>query len=85
LVLLMAPIVLSTASQLQLSPHALMMGVAMAASASFTSPVSHPANVLVMGPGEYRFSDYLKIGAPLSFVVFIVVLLLLPWLWPLRG
>jgi len=85
LVLLMTPIVLSTASQLQLSPHALMMGVAMAASASFTSPVSHPANVLVMGPGGYRFSDYLKIGAPLSFVVFIVVLLLLPWLWPLRG
>jgi len=85
LVLLMAPIVLSTASQLQLSPHALMMGVAMAASASFTSPVSHPANVLVMGPGGYRFVDYLKIGGPLSLVVFIVVLLLLPWLWPLRG
>jgi di/tricarboxylate transporter len=85
LVLLMAPIVLSTAAQLQLSPHALMMGVAMAASASFTSPVSHPANVLVMGPGGYRFSDYLKIGIPLSLLVFIVVMLVLPWLWPLRG
>ncbi len=85
LVLLMAPIALSTASQLQLSPHALMMGVAMAASASFTSPVSHPANVLVMGPGGYRFTDYLKLGTALSLVVFIVVVVLLPWLWPLRG
>lgn len=85
LVLLMAPIVLSTAAQLQLSPHALMMGVAMAASSSFTSPVSHPANVLVMGPGGYRFADYLRTGIPLTVVVFIVVILLLPWFWPLRG
>jgi di/tricarboxylate transporter len=85
LVLLMAPIVLSTAAQLHLSPYALMMAVAMAASASFTSPVSHPANVLVMGPGGYRFADYLKAGVPLTIVVFIVVLLLLPLLWPLHG
>lgn len=84
LVLLMAPIVLNTAEQLQLSPHALMMAVAMAASASFTSPVSHPANVLVMGPGGYRFADYLKVGLPLTLVVFAVVLLVLPWMWPLR-
>jgi hypothetical protein len=83
LVLLMAPIVLSTATQLQLSPHPLMMAVAMAASASVTSPVSHPANVLVMGPGGYRFTDYLRVGAPMSMVVFVVALLLLPWLWPL--
>lgn len=85
LVLLMSPIVLNTAEQLQLSPHALMMAVAMAASASFTSPVSHPANILVMGPGGYRFADYLKLGVPLTLVVFVVVLLVLPWLWPLRG
>jgi di/tricarboxylate transporter len=85
LVLLMAPIVLNTAQQLHLSPHALMMAVAMAASASFTSPVSHPANVLVMGPGGYRFADYLKVGVPLSLVVFALVLALLPWLWPLAG
>jgi len=84
LVLLMAPIVLSTSAQLGLSPHALMMAVAMAASSSFTSPVSHPANVLVMGPGGYRFADYLKLGVPLSLVVFAVVIVLLPWLWPLN-
>ncbi len=60
-----------------------MMAMAMAASASFTSPISHPANVLVMGPGGYRFVDYLKLGVPLTLVVFVVVAFLLPVLWPL--
>ena len=55
----------------------------MAASASFTSPISHPANILVMGPGGYRFIDYLKVGVPLTIVVFIPVMLLLPVFWPL--
>ncbi len=48
------------------------------------SPVSHPANVLVMGPGGYRFTDYLKLGLPLILVVFGVAALLLPVFWPLR-
>ena len=61
LVVLMAPIVLNTSADMGLSPHGLMMAIAMAASASFMTPVSHPANILVMGPGGYRFSDYLKI------------------------
>ena len=61
-----------------------MMAIAMAASASFTSPISHPANILVMGPGGYRFVDYLKVGVPLTIVVFIVVMVLLPILWPLQ-
>ena len=56
----------------------------MAASASFTSPISHPANILVMGPGGYRFVDYLKVGVPLTFIVFLVVMVLLPILWPLQ-
>ena len=60
-----------------------MMAVAMAASASFTSPISHPANILVMGPGGYRFKDYIKVGAPLTLVVFVAVMLLLPVFWPL--
>lgn len=85
LVVLMTPIVLSTAVDANLSPHALMMAMAMAASASFTSPVSHPANILVMGPGGYRFVDYVKVGGPLTLVVFAVTLLLLPWLWPLQA
>ena len=83
LVVLMSPIVLSAMSDLGLAPETAMMAVAMAASASFTSPISHPANILVMGPGGYRFVDYLKVGVPLTLVVFITVMALLPVFWPL--
>lgn len=83
LVVLMGPIVVKTSAEMGVSPHALMMGVAMAASASFTSPISHPANVLVMGPGGYRFVDYVKLGLPLTIVVMISVLLVLTLFWPL--
>jgi di/tricarboxylate transporter len=64
-------------------PHALMMGIAMAASASFTSPISHPANVLVMGPGGYRFIDYIKVGVPLTLVLFAIFMVVIPIFWPL--
>ncbi len=83
LVVLMSPIVLSAMADMGVRPETAMMAVAMAASASFTSPISHPANILVMGPGGYRFLDYLKVGVPLTIVVFITVMLLLPVLWPL--
>ena len=83
LVVLMSPIVLSAMADMGLRPETAMMAVAMAASASFTSPISHPANILVMGPGGYRFIDYLKVGVPLTIVVFITVMVLLPIIWPL--
>jgi di/tricarboxylate transporter len=83
LVVLMSPIVLSAMAEMGLAPETAMMAVAMAASASFTSPISHPANILVMGPGGYRFVDYIKVGVPLTIVVFITVMFLLPILWPL--
>ncbi|MGI9202791.1 MAG: SLC13 family permease [Woeseiaceae bacterium] len=85
LVVLMSPIVLSAMSEMGLAPETAMMAVAMAASASFTSPISHPANILVMGPGGYRFVDYIKVGVPLTIVVFITVMFLLPVLWPLTA
>ncbi len=81
--ILMAPIAISTAADLGMSPYALMMTVAMSASASFMSPVAHPANVLIMGPGGYRFVDYIRVGLPLTIVCLIVVLLVLPVFWPL--
>lgn len=84
LVVLMAPIVLNTSADLGLSPYALMMAIAMAASASFTTPIAHPANILVMGPGGYRFWDYLKVGGSLTLVVLVVIALVLPLLWPLQ-
>ncbi len=80
---LMAPIAINTAGDLGLSPFALMMIVAIAASASFMSPVGHPANVLVMGPGGYRFADYMKVGIPLTILLLLVTLLVLPIFWPL--
>jgi len=83
LVVLMSPIVLSAMADMGLQPETAMMAIAMAASASFTSPISHPANILVMGPGGYRFVDYLRVGVPLTIVVFITVMILLPILWPL--
>jgi di/tricarboxylate transporter len=83
LVVLMAPIVLSTSTNMGLAPHALMMAVAMAASASFMTPISHPANILVMGPGGYRFMDYFKVGGLLTLVVLLVIVFLLPVFWPL--
>ena len=62
LVVLMAPVALSAADTLGISPHLLMMTVAISASSSFASPLSHPAHLLVMGPGGYRFIDYVKVG-----------------------
>jgi di/tricarboxylate transporter len=83
LVVLMAPIVLSTSANMGLAPNALLMAVAMAASASFMTPISHPANILVMGPGGYRFMDYFKVGGLLTVVVLIVIMFILPVFWPL--
>jgi di/tricarboxylate transporter len=81
-VVVMAPIALTAATEFGLSPHALLMGVALSA-ASIASPVSHPANVLVMGPGGYRYSDYLRLGVPLAVIVIIIVVAVVPVFFPL--
>ncbi|MCZ6506444.1 MAG: SLC13 family permease, partial [Acidobacteria bacterium] len=83
--LLLAPIAIDTAVQVGISPLSLVMAVAVGASTSFISPVTHPANVLVMGPGGYRFVDYVKVGVPLALVTLLVVLLVLPLVWPLSA
>ena len=80
---LMAPIAFNIAGDMSISPYTAAMVVAFSTSASFLLPVGHPANVLIMGPGGYRFSDYAKVGAPLTLVVLIVVLLTAPIFWPL--
>ncbi|MDH3745202.1 MAG: SLC13 family permease, partial [Acidobacteriota bacterium] len=81
--ILIAPLAINTATDLGMSPYALMMAVALSASASFMSPVAHPANVLIMGPGGYRFIDYIKVGFPLTLVCLLITLLVLPLVWPL--
>ncbi|MBP9944584.1 MAG: anion permease, partial [Desulfomicrobium sp.] len=82
LVVLMAPVALGTAARLGISPQLLMMTVAIAASSSFASPLSHPAHLLVMGPGGYKFTDYVKVGVPLTIVSLLVSVWLLPLFWP---
>lgn len=79
---LMIPIALTMAERMGVSPYPLLMGVSIAASASFLSPVSHPANILIMGPGGYRFADYIKVGLPLTLIILLLVVLLLPLIWP---
>jgi len=80
---LMAPIALSAASHLGASPYPFAMIVALAASAAFMTPVSSPVNTLVLGPGQYRFGDFVKIGVPFTLLVLLVSVWLVPWLFPL--
>jgi di/tricarboxylate transporter len=80
---LMAPIAFNIASVQGISPYASAMVVAFSTSASFLLPVGHPANVLIMGPGGYRFADYAKVGIPLTLVLLVVALLVIPLFWPL--
>ena len=80
---LMAPVVLTTAADLNVSPYAFVMLTAIAASSSFLSPVGHPANVLIMAPGGYKFSDYIRVGLPLLIILLIITMIALPVVWPL--
>ncbi|EPD0171261.1 SLC13 family permease [Klebsiella variicola] len=79
---LMAPIALAAAKSMGVSPYPFAMVVAMAASAAFMTPVSSPVNTLVLGPGKYSFSDFVKIGVPFTVLVMVVCVLLIPVLFP---
>ncbi len=80
---LMAPVALSLAAALGASPYPFAMTVALAASAAFMTPVSTPVNMLVIGPGGYRFMDFVRIGVPLNLMTGAVAALLVPWWLPL--
>ncbi|MBC4007047.1 SLC13 family permease [Klebsiella pneumoniae] len=79
---LMAPIALAAAKSMGVSPYPFAMVVAMAASAAFMTPVSSPVNTLVLGPGKYSFSDFVKIGVPFTILVMVVCVLLIQVLFP---
>ncbi|AIX75817.1 MAG: SLC13 family permease [Mixta calida] len=79
---LMAPIGVAAAQQMGVSPYPFTMIIAIAASAAFMTPVSSPVNTLVLGPGGYRFGDFVKIGVPFTLVVMAVSVLLVPLLFP---
>ena len=79
---LMAPVAITTAQQLGASPYPFAMIVALAASAAFMTPVSSPVNTLVLGPGNYKFSDFVKLGVPFTLLVMMVCVVLIPVLFP---
>lgn len=81
-VLVMAPIAAEFASDLGYRPEAFLMAVAIGAGCDFLTPIGHQCNTLVMGPGGYRFSDYPRLGLPLSFLVVIVAVPMLMIVWP---
>jgi di/tricarboxylate transporter len=79
---LLAPIAYNSAMQMGISPYALLMTVAVSASAAFLSPIGHAVNIMVMAPGGYQFKDYLRVGLPLTLVTLLALLLVLPLVWP---
>ncbi len=80
--ILMAPVALAVAAALGASPYPFAMTVALAASAAFMTPVSSPVNTLVVGPGNYRFGDFVRIGVPFTLVCLATSVLLVPWVLP---
>lgn len=79
---LMAPIALSSAAEMGISPYAFLFAVTLGASMCFASPFSTPPNALVMQAGRYSFMDYIKVGIPLQVIMGLVMLIVLPLLFP---
>ena len=79
---LMAPVALAVAKELGASPYPFAMIVALAASAAFMTPISSPVNTLVVGPGQYSFGDFVKVGGPFTVIAAIVSVLLVPIFLP---
>ncbi|MDX1665891.1 MAG: SLC13 family permease [Saprospiraceae bacterium] len=82
-VILMAPISISVAQGIEASPDPFLMTIAVGASSAFLTPIGHQSNTLVMGPGGYKFSDYLRMGVPLSILIILISVPLILIFWPL--
>lgn len=80
---LVLPIAVATAMELGINPRSMAITVAVAASCSFLTPLE-PSCLMVYGPGGYRFRDFLFVGLPLTVLILIITVLMVPWLWPLR-
>jgi len=81
--IIMTPIALAVAQQMGFDPRAFVFAVAFAASASFITPVGYQTNLMVYGPGGYKFSDYIRVGFPLALIFWVMAIFILPVLWPI--
>ncbi len=79
--LIVLPVAVSAADELDVSAKPVLMAVAVASAAAFLTPVATPANLMVMGPGGYRFGDYWKLGLPMLVLFGLVAVLLVPVVW----
>lgn len=80
---IVTPIAIQLATQLGLNPRAFVVAVMFAASASFATPIGYQTNMLVLGPGGYKFSDYFKVGVPLNLALAVAAMFIIPLFWPL--
>ncbi|MCB0920154.1 MAG: anion permease, partial [Actinobacteria bacterium] len=81
--LLMFPFALKTAEIYEVEPRPFIIALTLAASASFVTPIGYQTNMMVYGPGGYRFSDFMRVGLPISLLLAVVAMILIPWIWPL--
>jgi di/tricarboxylate transporter len=79
----MAPVAVGLANQLDANPDSFLMAVAIGASCAFLTPIGHQNNALIMGAGGYRFGDYWRMGLPLEILIVAVAIPMLLWVWPL--
>lgn len=78
---LLAPIGIAIAVGMGYEPYPFLMGIAIGASTTFLTPIGHQANVLVYGVGNYRFTDFPRVGAPLNVIIFVVAMIAIPLVW----
>ena len=80
--IIMTPIALTLATQFGFDPKPFIFAVCYAASASFITPIGYQTNLMVFGPGGYRYSDYIKVGLPLGIILWIISVMVIPMIWP---
>ena len=83
--ILMTPIALVVSTKLGLDPRPFVFSICFAASASFITPIGYQTNLMVYGPGGYKFTDYIRTGLPLAFILWIVAIIFIPIFWPFRA
>ena len=82
--IIMAPIVMAVTNQMGIDARPFIFAVCFAASASFVTPVGYQTNLMVYGPGGYKFSDFIKVGMPLSIIFWLLAILFIPIIWPFQ-